>query len=110
MKQTINFHDFYGAFVDYDRQEKFSMEGLKILFNYLEELEENTCMEIELDVIALCCDYSEDTPEDIANDYAIDISECANEEETLETVKEALEYQGVLIGETDAGTIVYHQF
>lgn len=107
MKQTINFHDFCEAFADYDRQETFSMEGLKILFNYLEELEENTCMEIELDVIALYCDYAEDTPEDIANNYGIDISECADDEETMETVKEYLENATFLVGETGIGTLVY---
>jgi len=36
-----------------NRKTNFSYEGLEILFEYLEELEESTGEEIELDVIAL---------------------------------------------------------
>ena len=35
------------------------MEGLECLYNYLIDFEQDTNTEIELDVIALCCDYSE---------------------------------------------------
>lgn len=59
MKQTVNFGDFSDAFRDMDRMENFSPEGLQALFNYIEEYEEDTGAEIELDVIALCCEYEE---------------------------------------------------
>lgn len=59
MKQTINFTDFTDAFKNYNRQEQFSYNGKKALFEYLEEYEESTGEEIELDVIALCCEYVE---------------------------------------------------
>ena len=61
MKQTVNFNDFRDAFRAFDRMENFSYEGMQALFDYLEQLEEDTGEEIELDVIALCCDYSEAT-------------------------------------------------
>ncbi|WP_341216117.1 hypothetical protein [uncultured Wocania sp.] len=70
MKQTINFTDFTDAFKNYNRQEQFSYNGKKALFEYLEEYEESTGEEIELDVIALCCEYVEyDSLEEFWQDY-----------------------------------------
>ena len=59
MKQTINSYDFIEAFRTHGRQNQFSYEGLHALFEYLEEMEDGMGEEMELDVIALCCDYSE---------------------------------------------------
>lgn len=73
MKQTINFYDFERAFKDYDRIDNFSNAGLKALFNYLEEYEDSTGEEIELDVIALCCEFSEyESLEDFQANYGTD--------------------------------------
>lgn len=58
MKQSVNFYNFERAFKRCER-ENFSYDGLKALFSYLEEYEENTGEELELDVIALCCEFSE---------------------------------------------------
>ena len=55
MIQTINVSMFRDAFADYNRKENFSYEGLGVLFDYMEEMDENW----ELDVIALCCDFTE---------------------------------------------------
>src|SRR3990167_2585094 len=59
MKQTINFSQFCDAFKNMDRNNQFTYEGKRALFDYLENYEEETDQEIELDVIALCCDYTE---------------------------------------------------
>ena len=61
MKQTINVSQFRDAFQNMNRKENFSYAGLGALFDYLEEYEESTGEEVELDVIALCCEYSEYT-------------------------------------------------
>jgi len=58
MYQRVTFSDFRQAFHNHDRGNQFSYEGLKALFDYLEEQEQDTG-EIELDVIALCCDFVE---------------------------------------------------
>ena len=58
MKQSINIYDFERAFKRHER-ENFSFDGLKALFEYLEDLESDIGEEIELDVIALCCEYAE---------------------------------------------------
>ena len=73
MIQTINVSDFRDAFRAYGRADQFSYEGLGALFDYLEEIDPN----FDLDVVALCCDYSEDTVEQIAENYGIDLSECS---------------------------------
>jgi len=59
MKQTVTKYMFTEAFRQYGRSEQFSYLGLQALFDYLEEMEEGTGEEMELDVIALCCDFSE---------------------------------------------------
>ena len=58
MKTTATITDFVNAFEKL-RPSNFSYEGLESLNNYLIDYEQDTGTEIELDVIALCCDYSE---------------------------------------------------
>ena len=59
MKNTINFYAFEREFEQCGRGNQFTREGLRALFNYLEEYEQDCGEEIELDVIALCCEYVE---------------------------------------------------
>ena len=59
MKQAISMYDFERAFVDMNRKDNFSYLGKKALFEYLEDWEESIGEEIELDVIALCCEFTE---------------------------------------------------
>jgi len=59
MKITINFNDFERAFQRYNRDNNFSFFGLQVLFNYLEDLESDMAEDMELDVIGLCCEYTE---------------------------------------------------
>ena len=58
MKQTINEYQFKDAFQKC-RPDNFSYEGLTALYDYLEDYEEDTGQEMELDVIAICCDFTE---------------------------------------------------
>jgi len=68
MKQSINSYDFHRAFEQL-RPDNFSYEGLNALFDYLEQYEEDCDTEIELDVIAICCDYSEMSYMDVVDQY-----------------------------------------
>jgi predicted ArsR family transcriptional regulator len=108
MKQTVNLSDFRTAFHQMNRGDQFTHAGLSVLFDYFEELEEDMGEEIEFDVIAICCEYAESEPRTIAEDYRIDVRGL-DDEETAEAVREFLEDEGVLVGETDS-TIVYRQF
>ena len=70
MKKTINYYDFRAEFRAFGREEQFTRQGLKALFDYLEELGEDCGEEIELDVIALCCGFVEyDSLEDFHSEY-----------------------------------------
>jgi len=59
MIQTLNFYDFACAFADCDRSEQFTYAGLRALFDYLEQYQDDIGEVVELDVVALCCEYSE---------------------------------------------------
>jgi hypothetical protein len=59
MKKTINIYDFRQEFINYDRQNYFSYEGQKALFEYLEDFEDSTGTEYELNVVDLCYEYTE---------------------------------------------------
>ena len=70
MKQTVNFTMFCDKFTSTDRKENFSYDGLRALFDYLEEYEESCGEEIELDIIALCCDFTEyDNLDEFRSEY-----------------------------------------
>jgi hypothetical protein len=82
MKQSVNFYEFCRAFETMNRNEQFSYEGKRALFDYLEQYEEDTGEEIELDVIALCCDYSEyENIAEFQKDYS-------DEYETIEDIQD----------------------
>lgn len=109
MKQTINFSDFVDAFRAYDRYDQFGYQALMVIFEYLEELEESTGQELELDVVAICCDYATDNWESISENYSIDLSDFEDEEEKKQAVIDYLNDQTIVLGETDC-EIVYQIF
>ena len=108
MKQTVDFYDFQRAF-EQCRPDNFSYQGLGVLWDCLEQYEEDCGEELELDVIALCCDFSEASVEQIADGYNIDLTDCEDDEEKAEAVREHLEDNGALIGEVSGG-FVYRDF
>jgi len=110
MKTTINRYQFERAFVDAGRKDQFSYEALGLLFDYFESYEEETGQEIELDVIAICCEYTEDTAEEIARNYSIDLSDLDPEdddyeEQCTEAVRDHLNDNTTLVGETATGFV-----
>lgn len=111
MKTTLTLSSFVQAFRSMGRGEHFSYEGLESLFNHLEELEQDTGEEMELDVIAICCEYAESTAEEVASDYSIDLSEAEGDEDEIESiVEEYLNENTMLVAKLDNGSFVYAQF
>lgn len=117
MKTTVNFSAFVYAFRSMNRMDNFSREGLEALFDYLEQYEQDCGEEIELDVIAICCDYAESDIVTIAQDYQIDLSEAdqAIDEETKqdiiqEIVCEYLNDNTMIVATLQNGNIVYANF
>ena len=86
MKQSMGFYDFRAWFEEY-RENNFSTEGLKALFTYFEEYEEETGIDIEFDPIAICVEYSE--YENIADFHS-------NYDNDLTTIDEIGEYTQVI--------------
>jgi hypothetical protein len=93
MKKTINSWDFVDAFSNHGRQDSFSYEGKHALFDYFEELENDTGVETELDVIAICCEYTEysnitEFQEDYGTRYET-IEDIENETQVIKINEEA---------------------
>lgn len=109
MIQTIDLHTFAQAFRAHNREDQFSHEALRIIWNYIEDYEDQTGEQTELDVIFICCEYSEDTVKGIADSYSIDI-EGLDDEEATEAVREYLEASTVLLGETSVGFVYFSAF
>lgn len=85
MKTTVSKSDFRDAFQNMNRGDQFSYDGLGVLFDYMEEMDEACETEWELDVIALCCDFAEhDTALEAALEYGF-VGEEDAEPDDLET-------------------------
>lgn len=109
MKITVTESIFKAAFVQAGRGCEFSQAGLSALFDYLEgrDASEDT----ELNIIALCCEFSEESYEDIANYHDIDLSGCKDSEEEFNTVLNYLQYEtSVVCFDEDAEMILYQNF
>ena len=105
MKQTVQEHDFLDAFRAYGREDQFMRAGLIALYDYLLDYE-SSGEEIELDVIALCCDYSEyPTALEAAKEYGYAVDVAFTEEETEDDALAWLNEQTSVI-EFDGGVIV----
>ena len=111
MKTTVSVYDFRQAFNDMGRGEQFSYDALGLIFDYLEEYEDSCDTEIELDPIAICCEYSEEHWTDIASNYNILIDVDLDDEEKIEAVVDYLSDNTMVVGTlSDGETIVYAQF
>jgi hypothetical protein len=108
MKTTVCFSEFRDAFQAI-RPDNFSYQGQKILFDYFEQYEEDTGESIELDVIAVCCDYSEDSFQNIADQYGIELDAEMDEDYQSQQVIEHLEGEGAYVGDSING-IIYRNF
>ena len=102
MHIQLTFSDFCNAFLDMDRDNQFSYAGKRALFDYLEAYEEDTGASLELDVIALCCDYTEATYDEIAEMYNI---EADDEDDIEDAVRAHLEDRTVIAGEVPGGFV-----
>lgn len=108
MHQSVTFSSFCDAFRAYDRNEQFSYAAKRALFDYFEEYEQNTGEAVELDVIAICCEYIEDTIDDIIKNYSIDVSDI-DEDGQAYFVEEWLQQHTTVVA-TVGDSIVYAQF
>jgi len=113
MKKTMTTHEIAESLIN-DQYANWSRNGARALAEYLEELEESTGEEMELDVVAIRCDFSEwPSLQAWAEDYFVnwreDLGIQADEEgeigEIDEKIREYIHDRGTLI-EFDGGIIV----
>ena len=112
--KTFDENDFINEFKAYNRMDNFSYKGLRILFESLEQTAIDCEMNIEMDVIALCCEYNEDSMADVINNYSVYTDECTDLDMIVETVEEYLQDNTFVCGsyQDDSGEtyFIYQAF
>ena len=81
MIKTISKSDFITEFAQWEnRKDKFSYDALGAIYDYLEEI--YTEEPFEMDVVAICCDFTEyDTAEEYHAEYGAETDEEKEEQE-----------------------------
>lgn len=105
MIQTITVSDFRTAFHQCGRGDQFSYEALGLIFDYIEDCERELGEQVELDPIAICCEWSEDTHKNIANSYGLKLDGVNDDDDVFDYVS-----GNTVAFETSIGTIIYIQF
>lgn len=109
MKITLNFSQFCDNWPE-SRKNQFSYEAKRAIFNYLEELEQDTGEEAEFDPIAICCDFAEyDSEFNAVKDYTDEFNDIRDNDERQEQARQWLE-ERTLILQLDNGGIVIQNF
>jgi hypothetical protein len=118
MKTTLTAYDIAHALKS-DENAAWSWNGARALAEYLEEYEEGTGEELELDVVAIRCDFSEyESLQDWLKEYqgedclavaleraGIDLNGDEEDEEIDDLIRSFIQDHGTLI-EFDGGVIV----
>ena len=112
MKQSINKSEFRNAFIAAGRENQCSYEGLGLLFDWLENFYSDASSgEYDLDVIALCCDFSELSLNEVVSQYEIIESDGDDSEsELLGLVTDYLQDRTFLVGVTSDNKFLFQDF
>ena len=88
MKRAITKCQFMDAFRDMGRGEQFSYDGLSTLYDWLEDFSEDTGEEYSLDVVALCCEFTEyENLEEFQGDYGDEYKTMEDIEDNTMVIK-----------------------
>lgn len=88
MKKTISKSEFRDAFHNMGRWEQFSYEWLGALYDYIESIDSETGSETELDVIALCCEFTEyENLQEFQKDYGDEYESIRDIERETKVIK-----------------------
>lgn len=83
MKLSLRRDQFVNAFREI-RPESFSDNGLRALFDLLEEYEEASGEELEFDAVAFDCSYSELSIDEFFSSYDVDFEGFDDERDAIE--------------------------
>lgn len=109
------------------RPDNFTISGLRVLFDYLDELSDDCDQAFEFDAIAIACEYTEADALEVYNRYKPDLNLDEDEQalfdlyhdtdqahlldDTLKPkIVEYLEYNTCFVGETNSGKLVFADF
>lgn len=111
MIQTVNIHDFRNAFISHGRENQFSYEAMQIIFDYCEEWEDG---KYELDVIEISCEFDEDSWENVAESYNVELDVNDSDEDKIQQIKDFLESETIMVGYVGdsslSDTVIYSRF
>ena len=106
MKKTLSTYEVAKALV-HDEYASWTRSGAFALAEYLEQYEDNMGEAMELDVVALSCEYSEyESLEDFATDHFGSMYGRGVDKSEPKDLREYIEDNGTLI-EFDGGIIVH---
>jgi hypothetical protein len=89
MKTTVSEFQFVESFRLCGRETQFSVNARRALFAHFEQVEEDSDTEIELDPVAICCEWAEHPCAlKAANDYGFKGNESDTEEAALDWLHE----------------------
>lgn len=98
MKTTVTSHQFVEAFRACGRESQFSRAALLALFEYLEEYENSTGEEIELDPIGICCEWAEySSAREAASEYGFEAEDDDEAEKWLGRKTTVVQFDGGLV-------------
>jgi len=98
MKTTVNSHQFVEAFRACGRESQFSRAALFALFEYLEEYENSTGEELELDPIGICCEWAEySSAREAASEYGFEAEDDDEAEMWLGRKTTVVQFDGGLV-------------
>lgn len=101
MKQTVTEYQFVDSFRHAGRESQFTVPARRALFEYLEEYENSTGEEIELDPVGICCEWAEHSSAlDAAKEYGLELRGDDDESRALEWLREqtqVVEFDGGIV-------------
>ena len=83
--KKVTFNDFLEEFKKCGRENQFSHEGKRALYDYLNQISEDLEEPMQLDVIALCSEFTEySSLQEFNNDYSYSIGEDIQDVEEIQ--------------------------
>ena len=109
------------------RPDNFTVSGLRVLFDYLDQMSEDCGDNIEFDAIAIACEYTEADAIEVYNRYTPDLNLDDDDQALFDLyhdtdqahllddiikpqIIEYLEYHTCFVGETSCGSLVFADF
>ena len=123
---TLSQYQFIGMMQD-ARPDNFSVSGLRVLFDYLDELSDGCGTDLEFDAIGIACEYTEADALEVYNCYKPDLNLDEDEQALFDLyhgtdkahmlddilkpqIIEYLECNTIFVGETKIGSLVFADF